>query len=166
MSCYTFKSTELGPNLHLSKFGWKPRLVIVLLVFRKKDLYLIITQKLTFLISWNPADFVRISWNPADFRWNLADFVWISWNPADFVWISGEIRQISYGFQVKSGGFLTDFMKSGGVISKGQSPGMVSPMFWFVYHLYHSTGIVMWQTLFTNLCLTCQVALRFYISSN
>ena len=31
------------------------------LVFRKKDLYLVITQKLIF---WNPADF---TWNPADF---------------------------------------------------------------------------------------------------
>ena len=28
--------------------------------------------------------------------------------------ISGEIRRISYGFQVKSGGFRTDFMKSAG----------------------------------------------------
>ena len=66
-----------------------------------------------------------------------------------------EIRQISYGFQVKSGRFRTDFvqisgeicrishMKSGGfctdfrceirrishMISKDQLPGMVSPMF-------------------------------------
>ena len=32
---------------------------LFLLVFRKKDLYLIITQKFTFLISWNPADFMK-----------------------------------------------------------------------------------------------------------
>ena len=82
-------------NLHYRLYCW--------LVFRKKDLYLIITQNLTFheirRISWNPADFIRISWNPAD-------FIWISWNLVDFtlksnrfhheIWqISGEIWQIS-----------------------------------------------------------------------
>ena len=80
------------------------------LVFRKKDLYLIITQKLTFIksggfheiwqISGGPVDFVQISWNLVDFRWNLADF---RWNPADFIRISGEIS-----------GFRTDFVKSAG----------------------------------------------------
>ena len=62
------------------------------LVFRKKDLHLIITQKLTFMKS---AGFH--GWNPADFRWNPADFTGeirheihrISrWNPPDF---TGEI---------------------------------------------------------------------------
>ena len=59
--------------------------VYIFLVFRKKDLYLIITQKLTFheirRISWNP-------WNPADFRWN-------PWNPVDFRWNPVDFTQIS-----------------------------------------------------------------------
>ena len=50
------------------------------LVFRKKDLYLVITQKLTFMKS-------------GGFH-------------ADFVWISPEICRISYGFHLlKSAGF-------------------------------------------------------------
>ena len=71
----------------------------------------------------------------------------------DFIWISGEIRRIlgeihgfhtdfmkSGRFQVKSGGFCMDFTPeihriSGEItheihrISKGQLPGMVSPVF-------------------------------------
>ena len=87
---------------HHSTFVHWCFVINVYLVFRKKDLYLIITQKLTFMKSG--------------------------------------------GFQVKSGGFHTDFIKSGRFqvkstrfrtdftheirrISKGQLPGMVSPMF-------------------------------------
>ena len=40
------------------------------LVFRKKDLYLVITQKLINHEIW------RISWNLVDFTWNPADFMW------------------------------------------------------------------------------------------
>ena len=78
-----------------------------LLVFRKKDLYLIITQKLTFMKSGGfqvksgrfRMDFMK----SANFRWNLPDF-------------THEIRRIS----------------------KDQLPGMVSPMFavvnaWFFF---------------------------------
>ena len=71
-------------NLRLVLFiSYNDQLKIQLLVFRKKDLYLVITQKLTFLISWNLADF----------RWNLPDFtpeicqisrVKSRWNPPDF----------------------------------------------------------------------------------
>ena len=57
------------------------------LVFRKKDPYLIITQKLTFLISWNPADFVRISGEIHQISYGF-----YVWNPPDF---TGEIRRIS-----------------------------------------------------------------------
>ena len=58
-----------------------------------KERHLVVTQKPTFLISWNLPDFVQISWNLADFRWNPADF---TWNPPNFVWIS-------------IGGFCVDF---------------------------------------------------------
>ena len=78
--------------------------------------------------SWNPADFIWISWNPADFRWN----------PADSIWISGEICWILYGFHTWN---LLDFTPeihqiSGEIhrISKGQLPGMVSPMFMKLHH--------------------------------
>ena len=98
----------------------------MLLVFRKKDLYLVITQKLTFMKSGGfhmkasrfCADFmkssrfqVKSSGFHVDFRWNLVDF---RWNPADFMWIScrfHEICQISCGFHEISR-FHADFMKS------------------------------------------------------
>ena len=54
----------------------------LLLVFRKKDLYLVIIQKLTFMKSGG--FHVKPTRFHADFRWNLADFVQISWNPPDF----------------------------------------------------------------------------------
>ena len=48
--------------------------------------------------------------------------------------ISGEIQWISYEFQVKSGRFCMDFRWNPPDfvrISKGQLPGMVSPMFYY-----------------------------------
>ena len=96
--------------------GCRINLTRLYLVFRKKDLYLIIMQKLTFheiwWILWNLVDFIWISWNLVDFRWNPLDFIWISWVKStrfcmDF---KGEIWQISW---VKSGRFhrwnLADF---------------------------------------------------------
>ena len=59
------------------------------LVFRfSKDLYLIMTQKLTLRIS------LRISWNLVDFTWNLVDFLW---NPLKSA-VLHQIYHINMGF--------------------------------------------------------------------
>ena len=88
----------------------RPEFLGALLVFRKKDLYLIITQKLTFHeirrisygfheIQWISGEIWQISpwnlWNPADFRWNPADFQVKSGRFHEIQWISGEIQWIS-----------------------------------------------------------------------
>ena len=60
--------------------------LVLLLVFRKKDLYSIITQK------------AHIPWNPADFRWNPVNFTMKSGGfheIREIRRISGEIRQVS-----------------------------------------------------------------------
>ena len=82
------------------------------LVFRKKDLYLVITQKLTFMKS-------------GGFH---VDFIW---NPPDFMRISCRFQVKSGGFHLKSAGFHEIHRISGEIcrISKDQLPGMVSPMF-------------------------------------
>ena len=98
-------------------------------------------------LRWNPADFVQISYGfheiqssgfqvksarfHMDLRWNPPDFISISWNLLDFRW-----NPLDFTHEIHK-------------ISKGQLPGMVSPMFFFVllYNCY-----VIWtlhkQTLF------------------
>ena len=103
------------------------------MVFRKKDLYLIIAQKLTFLISWNPPYFTpeirQISpWNPPDFTPEICRI-----SPLNLPDFTGEIHQISH---LKSASFHPEIRRISRVISKDQLPGMVSPMFLLVY-LYH-----------------------------
>ena len=67
------------------------------LVFRfSKDLYLIMMQKLTLRISWNPPDFVQISGEICHVLCRFHEIWWIS---GEIQWIScrfsHEIRQIS-----------------------------------------------------------------------
>ena len=93
--------------------SWKK--YVLSLVFRfSKDLYLIMTQKLTLRISWNSADFMK-SWviAPLLHSIKLKTFCWNIW----FYKVFGgfhEIRQISHEIRR---------------ISKDQLPGMVTPMF-------------------------------------
>ena len=62
------------------------------LVFRKKDLYLIITQKLTF------HEIRRFSYGFHEIQWISGEIWWISWNP----WNPADFTMKSGGFQVKS----------------------------------------------------------------
>ena len=113
------------------------------LVFRKtKDLYLIITQKLIILKSGGFHEILGHSPHPAfvklkSFCWNTCFykvFGGFHMKSAGFHgWNLGEIRQIS---RVKSGWNPPDFMGEIRRISKDQLPGMVSPMFpWIWYGL-------------------------------
>ena len=84
-----------------------------LLVFLSKDLYLIITQKLTFMKSGRFHEIWQISpWNLVDFTLKSGGFHpeiwWISpWNLVDFMksMKSGRFQVKSGRFQVKSGRF-------------------------------------------------------------
>ena len=145
------------------------------MVFRKKDLFLIITQKLTFMKSgrfkvkscgfcvdftWNPPDFVWIS---PEIHWILyrfhllksarfhMDFTWnlpdfTCWNLLDFVWISpAEIRQIL----------------------KYQLPGMVSPMFLNLNTmLNYGTLILLYSTPCTVSIISLQAQPSFHHHSH
>ena len=116
------------------------------LVFRKKDLYLVITQKLTFMKSGGFHEIWQISCGFHEIRW-ISGEIWQ---------ISHEIHQISCRFHLKSGRFhvkstyktyksnisrktlqfygvlwvgYVKFSHEIRRISKDQLPGMVSPMF-------------------------------------
>ena len=104
------------------------------LVFRKKDLYLVITQKLTFMKSGGFHEIRQISWGRFHEIW------WIKSSGFHEIWqISCEIhlqKLINQIFQEKLFSFMECcgkamscfHMKSAG-FRKDQLPGMVSPMF-------------------------------------
>ena len=104
-----------------------PPMVCYLLVFRKKDLYLVITQKLTFLISREICRILPEIWRISGKIWQisreicqisygfheifqiLCGFYEIQQISGEIQWISGEICQILCRFQVKSARFHVDF---------------------------------------------------------